>query len=430
MAENTHTPPPPLAPPPPPPSSSRVSSGTIERAVQALLKWKDANSKTQKASLLEPDDFVYLILTLKKIPANARTNPFKIPLPHPLIDPATAEICLIIDDRPKSGITKDAAQKKIKSEGVPVAKVLKLSKLRTNYRPFEAKRKLCDSYDMFLADRRVVGMLPRLLGKQFFKKKKIPVGVDLRHKSWKEQVERVCASALLFVGTGTCSVLKVGRVCMGKEEIVANVAAALEGVAEVVPRKWRNVRSFHLKLMDSLALPVYQALPDVKLKIEGLKDKEVEKEEEEGVNEVVEEGKGSESAAKKKGAKKGRIHEVRYMDTNLHSLMDEDDEDVHDLDMVEVEESDDDDKDETDGSKTKGKKGKLKKGRDVYELSGGKISKKLAKSKKEGEKKTKTTLSGDSKNGDSVKKTKKSNLTVKEGEVSEGKKERKRKIKV
>lgn len=416
---------PPVAPPPPPPPS-RVSAGTIERAVQALLKWKDAKSKTQKASLLEPDDFVYLILTLKKIPAAARTNPLKIPLPYPLVDPAAAETCLIIDDRPKSGLTKDAAQKKIKSDGVPVAKVLKLSKLRTNYRPFEAKRKLCDSYDVFLADRRVVGMLPRLLGKQFFKKKKIPVGVDLRHKSWKEQVERVFASALLFVGTGTCSVLKVGRVSMGKEEIAANVAAALEGVAEVVPRKWRNVRSFHLKLLDSLALPVYQALPDVKLKIQGLKDKE-EAEKKEG-DEVEEEGKGSKSAAKKKGAKKGRIHEVRYMDTNVHSLMDEDD-DADDADMGEVEESDDGHNDETDGSKIKGKKGKLKKEGDVHELGGEKISKKLAKSKKEGEKKTKTTLSGDSKKGD-VAKTKKSNLTVKEGEVSKGKKEKKRKIKV
>ncbi|KAF8007793.1 hypothetical protein BT93_K1708 [Corymbia citriodora subsp. variegata] len=419
--------PPPIAPSPLPPPSSRVSAATVERAVQALLKWKDAKSKTQKASLLEPDDFVYLILTLKKIPAAARTNPFKIPLPHPLVDTAAAEICLIIDDRPKSGLTKDAAQKKIKAEGVPVAKVLKLSKLRTNYRPFEAKRKLCDSYDMFLADRRVVGMLPRLLGKQFFKKKKIPVGVDLRHKSWKEQVERVCASALLFVGTGTCSVLKVGRVSMGKEEIAANVAAAIEGVAEVVPRKWRNVRSFHLKLLDSLALPVYQALPDVKLKIKGLKDKEADVEEEKEANEVEEEGKGSESAVKKKGAKKGRIHEVRYMDTNMHSLMDEDDKD---LDMGEVKESDDDDDDETDGSKIKGKKGKLKKGVDVHELDGEKISKKLVKSKKEGEKKTKTTLSGDSKKGDGVKKAKKSNSTVKEGELSEGKKEKKRKIKV
>ncbi|KAK3404911.1 hypothetical protein EUGRSUZ_K01212 [Eucalyptus grandis] len=421
----------PRPPPPPPAPPSRVRAATVERAVQALLKWRDAKSKTQKASLLEPDDFVYLILTLKKIPAAARTNPFKIPLPHPPLDPAAAEACLIIDDRPKSGLTKDAAQKKIKADGVPVAKVLKLSKLRTNYRPFEAKRKLCDSYDLFLADRRVVGMLPRLLGKQFFRKRKIPVGVDLRHKSWKEQVERVCSSALLFVGTGTCSVLKVGRVSMGKEEIAANVAAALEGVAEAVPRKWRNVRSFHLKLLDSLALPIYQALPDVKLKIEGRKDKEeVEAEEGKEGNEVEEEGKGSKSAGKKKGAKKGRIHEVRYMDTNMHSLMDEDDEEVDDVDMGGVLESDDDEDDEIDGSKIKGKKAKLKKGGDVLELGGEKISKKLVKSKNGGEKKTKTTLSSDSKKGDGVKKTKKSDLTVTEGEVSKGKKEKKRKIKV
>lgn len=63
--------------------------------------------------LLEQDEFVYLILTLKKIPQMIRTKPYRIGLPHPLID---TELCLIIDDRPRSDLTKDdAMKKKIKS---------------------------------------------------------------------------------------------------------------------------------------------------------------------------------------------------------------------------------------------------------------------------------------------------------------------------
>ncbi|KAJ0043709.1 hypothetical protein Pint_19235 [Pistacia integerrima] len=111
---------------------------------------------------------------------------------------------------------------------------------------------------MFFADKRVVTLLSKLLGKHFFKKrKKIPVPVDLKHKNWKEQIEKVCGSALLYLRTGTCSVLKVGKVSMDAKEIVENVMAAINGIAEIVPG---NVRSLHLKMLESLALPVYQAV--------------------------------------------------------------------------------------------------------------------------------------------------------------------------
>ncbi|KAA8534609.1 hypothetical protein F0562_032132 [Nyssa sinensis] len=279
--------------PPPPPSlvSSRVRPDTIQRAVNALLKWKSSKSKTQKPQLLEQDEFMYLVLTLKKIPPKGRTSPHKIALPYPLHSPQdSSELCLIIDDRPKSKLTSDAAKKKIKSEDIPISKVLKLSKLKSDYRPFEAKRKLCDSYEMFFADKRVVPLLPKLLGKQFFKKKKIPVPVDLTHKNWKEQIERACSSALLYLRTGTCSVVRVGKASMDIGNIVENVVAAIDGVVELVPKKW--------------------------LKIEGVKNiEEATKEEGGGESEIKEESKKDEKLGKKK---KGRIHEVRYMDSNVN----------------------------------------------------------------------------------------------------------------
>ncbi|GAV65170.1 Ribosomal_L1 domain-containing protein [Cephalotus follicularis] len=311
-------------PPQPQAVSSRVTRDTLERAINALLKWRNSKTKTIKPLLLEEDEFIYLILTLKKIPPKSRTNPFKVNLPHPLINPETdhSELCLIIDDRSKSHLTKEDAQKKIKSENIPISKVIKISKLKTDYRPFEAKRKLCGSYDMFFADKRVIPLLPKLLGKQFFKKKKIPVPVDLKHKNWKEQIEKACGSALLYLRTGTCSVIKVGKVSMSKNEIVENVVAAIDGIGEIVPRKWGNVRSFHLKMFESLALPVYQAVPDLKLKIEtGQDDKERKKEGEKESEVDINDGRVERD---KKMKKKGRIHEVRYMDSNIGELFDED----------------------------------------------------------------------------------------------------------
>lgn len=155
--------------------------------------------------------------------------------------------------------------------------------------------------------------LPGLLGKHFYKKKKIPVPVNLKHKNWKEQIENACSSALLFLRTGTCSVVKVARVSMEKEQMVENVTAAINGIAEVVPRKWGGLRSLHLKLLESLALPVYQAAPDARLRIEGVKEEEVE-----------EVGKDERKKGERVGKKRGRIHEVRYMDGNVGEVIDED----------------------------------------------------------------------------------------------------------
>eukprot|EP01048_Picozoa_sp_COSAG05_P024606 COSAG05_NODE_5864_length_1070_cov_1.369722_1_plen_85_part_00 len=53
-----------------------------------------------------------------------------------------------------------------------IVKVIGLTKLRDNYKTFEAKRNLCDSYDLFMIDRRVLPMASKLLGNSFFRKKK------------------------------------------------------------------------------------------------------------------------------------------------------------------------------------------------------------------------------------------------------------------
>ncbi|XP_068303312.1 uncharacterized protein [Pyrus communis] len=365
--------------PAPPPSATKPTKSitkTVQKAVNALIKWRNDKLQTQNPDLLESDEFAYLVLTLKKIPPKGRVNAYKIPLPNPLYS-QLSELCLIYDDGPKSDLTKDFIEKKIKAENIPVSKILKLSKLKSDYVPFESKRKLMYSYDMFLADKRIVPLLPKYLGKHFFKKKKIPVPVDLQHKNWKEQVDKICGSALLFLSTGTCSVVRVAKVSMSIDEIVENAVAAINGIVEIVPKNWGGVRSFHLKLFESLALPVYQAVPDVTLKIEG--EKGVEEGEKE-VKEVVK-SESKDLKSEKKSKKKGRIHEVRYLDSNVSEVLDDDDFGiVGGVDIGEGKQSENDEP----GSGELGKK-KRKKEKVAGELKGEKRLKKSAKAKDDAE---------------------------------------------
>lgn len=263
---------------------AKISEDQVRKAVKALLKWKKLQSKKTHEpqnlnSLSEEEDeeevddnFIYLQLTLKKIPPKELTTPHKITLPNPLFHPfeTFSNICFIIDDRPrkphnsKTKLDVETVQKKLKYEEIPITKVLKFSKLKSEYKSFDSKQELYGSYDLFLADKRVIHLLPGLLGKQFYKKKrKVPVPVDLRgNSSWKEEIERACSSTLLCLGNGTCSVLKIGRGGMESDEVMENVLAAIDGIVEFVPKKLNGVRAFHLKFSDSLALPVYEALPD------------------------------------------------------------------------------------------------------------------------------------------------------------------------
>ena len=53
-----------------------------------------------------------------------------------------------------------------------VNQVIALRELKVEYKAFEAKTSLCHRFDRFLADERIVRLLPKFLGKPFYKRKR------------------------------------------------------------------------------------------------------------------------------------------------------------------------------------------------------------------------------------------------------------------
>lgn len=53
-----------------------------------------------------------------------------------------------------------------------IDKVLSVSKLRSDFKSFQSRRKLLSQHDRFLADDAVIPLLSPMLGKKFFEKKK------------------------------------------------------------------------------------------------------------------------------------------------------------------------------------------------------------------------------------------------------------------
>ena len=61
-----------------------------------------------------------------------------------------------------------------------MAKVIGYDKLKQNYKQYKDRRILLNEYDLFLADLRVYKMLPEVLGKEFYDKKKFPLPIKLQ----------------------------------------------------------------------------------------------------------------------------------------------------------------------------------------------------------------------------------------------------------
>lgn len=86
---------------------------------------------------------------------------------HPIVDPRTSGVCLITKDPQRE--YKDLLEAKdIKF----ISRVVGITKLKGKFKPFEARRILLKENGLFLADDRVIPLLPKLLGEKWFNAKK------------------------------------------------------------------------------------------------------------------------------------------------------------------------------------------------------------------------------------------------------------------
>jgi ribosome biogenesis protein UTP30 len=87
---------------------------------------------------------------------------------HPIVDPRESPICLITKDPQRE--YKDL----LEANNIRfISRVVGVTKLKGKFKPYEARRMLLKENGLFLADERVVPLLPGLLGKKFFDAKKL-----------------------------------------------------------------------------------------------------------------------------------------------------------------------------------------------------------------------------------------------------------------
>ncbi|KAL6050258.1 proteasome-interacting protein cic1 [Balamuthia mandrillaris] len=244
--------------------TSGLDRNQVERAVRALFQHlEEAKKKQKKSALLDEVDTLSLIVALKRIPGKPPRKPVPIAIPHTLH--RSSEICIF---------TKDPQEeyKKLFFEDKPcdgVKKVISFTKLRNNYNTYEAKRKLAGSYDLFLTDDRILPLLARKLTKAFFVKKKHPIPVNLKAKNLPQEIAKARDATYLFLNTGPSFSVKIATTEFTVDEAVDNIMEGLENIAAKIPKKWKNVQAVNLKATNTIALPIYNSLPDMALEVKG-----------------------------------------------------------------------------------------------------------------------------------------------------------------
>jgi ribosome biogenesis protein UTP30 len=219
-------------------------------------------------------------------------------VPHPLYSSPETRICLITADPPAD--SPKAYKNLISSSDFPadlapkITRVVRFSKLSKKYRAYEARRALFAEFDVFLADQRIIHLVPAALGSVFYKSTtKRPIPVALTGKAlWGQRekkdplarlkpkrkvagggpveigspadvgadIEKALSTLAINLSPSPSTSIKVAYTGWPAEWIAENVDAAVRRVvARYVPGGWKGVKAMHLKGPSTAALPIWMA---------------------------------------------------------------------------------------------------------------------------------------------------------------------------
>merc|ERR1711915_948734 len=234
------------------------------RAFSKLLEIN--NSDTSNKNLFSSEgQKVSLQIAGIKLPRDSEAQVLKIRLPHSPLS-SNNDVCLFVKDLEK-GLKVDHEgtvnhfNSLLVDKGVKhVTQVISLRELKVEYKQFEAKTQLCHRFDTFLADSRIIRFLPQFLGKAFYKRKKLPIQVNLQAKDLAKEVENCINTAVLpLKNAGSCSRVVIGTSTHNENELVENMKTVVRGLEDKYPGGWVNIRSIHINAGSS-SLPLYVSM--------------------------------------------------------------------------------------------------------------------------------------------------------------------------
>jgi ribosome biogenesis protein UTP30 len=267
---------------------SVLQMADVEKAVVALKECVKKATEQQERRMLIEEEKVDLQFSFKKY-ATEKTRTIKMVLPHP---PEREALLFVKDVNKRSRNfenTTVAYQDLIKDLGIQKLAIMPLKELKIEYTDYEAKRRLSNLYEIFLADARIIRLLPSFLGSTFIKRKRYLVQVRMTAKDLKDELNKALGTTMCILsGKGSTSQVVVGHLDQESESLAKNIVACFEKIQKEVPGGLQNLRNAQIKCGNSLAVPLFVSF-DSKNDVELPKpNQDEESEEEEDVATVLE----------------------------------------------------------------------------------------------------------------------------------------------
>ncbi|MBZ3869573.1 Ribosomal L1 domain-containing protein 1 [Sciurus carolinensis] len=212
----------------------------------------------------------------------------RLSLPHG-IRSDLSDVCLFTKDECKSTEeTERFYRKLLNKHGIKtISRIIPLRALKTVYKAYEAKLRLLGSFDFFLADDRIRRLLPSHIGSHFYRRKKVPVPVNLLAKNLSKVIDSCVGGTVLNISkSGSCSTIRIGHAGMQIQHIFENIIAVTKSLSEKLPEKWDSVKLLFVKTEKSVSLPIFSSFVSCRgennrVSFRKLKEEEAKKQEKE-----------------------------------------------------------------------------------------------------------------------------------------------------
>jgi len=234
------------------------------RKALSALKQLITSAQQGHKQLLDESTAISLYIHVHKIPRCTYLR-LSSQLTHPFIQQDTRDVCLFVRDDDIIGREYESTIRRFKSIidqfKLPFnIDIMTLKQLNQELVPYEAKRKLCARYDLFLADRRIMTSLMRgqLLGKHFRHHGKMPLGINVFNKDFKQRLLSLCSSTFgRMAGTGPLFSMQFTTLQQSIDHGIENLKTVCQTIGKELPGSWLNIDHAYLYGNNLQSLPIY-----------------------------------------------------------------------------------------------------------------------------------------------------------------------------
>jgi len=243
---------------------SKVSDKTIKVCLSALQKIMEA---AKRKELWDEGEKLFAQITMHRIPSfpqeqNIRTM---APLIHSMWSESSTKCLIVKDLDSKQEDTIDMTEELLKEHEVKgITKIIPFDQLKKEYKGHELKRILSKEYDVFLADSRISRLAISHLGKEFFKRRKVPLCVNMEKdekstSNLRIQIEKLSKSTqVIMTSRGANINIPFAHSLMSEEDQFDNLKSLVSQLNETIPRGFKNTKVISLQGTGTKSIPLYR----------------------------------------------------------------------------------------------------------------------------------------------------------------------------